>query len=381
MFALDGIRVLDLTRLLPGGICTLMLADQGAEVIKIEQPGMGDYARWYVPRVGEYAAVFHAMNRNKKSVVLDLKHADGLAIFNDLVKTADVVIESFRPKVLPKLGITYNALSAINPQIIMCSLSGLGQTGAMANMASHDLNLAGMTGVLAAGDEQVLPIQAMDFGGAYLSAFAISSALFQRARTQHGTYIDAALLDSGLSLMTLARAESFARDAAPRPRGEFLTGGLACYRVYRTQDEQPLVLAALEPKFWRTFCQLAGRDDLATEDYLTPDEAYQAGVIAQVGDLVASKSHADWMEILAGSETCASAVQDVKQAADDPQIQTRDALYMADGVAHTYTPFKMGSRVAHQTAPDLGEHSAEILAEVGIDAARFGALQTVGIVG
>jgi len=364
-FPLENIRVLDLTRLLPGGICTLMLADQGAEVIKVEQPGMGDYARWYVPRMGDYAAVFHAMNRNKRSISLDLKQPEGLAILTRLVQDADVLIESFRPKVSQKLGITYDDLRAVNPRIIVCSLSGLGQSGSHANTAAHDLNLAGMTGVLAAGNAQVLPIQAMDFGGAYMAAFAISTALFGRERSGQGTFIDTALMDTGISMMTMARAEAHARQAAPRPMGETLSGGYACYRVYRTADDKPLVVAALEPKFWENFCRLAGRDDLATRSFLDPTE--QESLIQAMTTLIASRTHADWLALLAqdGGETCVTPMLDVLQAAQHPQIQARGALYVADGVAHTYTPFVMGERVPHQPAPALGEHTEAVLRAAG----------------
>lgn len=379
MFALNYIKVLDLTRLLPGGICSLMLADQGAEVIKVEQPVMGDYARWYVPRVGDYAAVFHAMNRNKQSLALDLKTDVGRDILLTLVREADVLLESFRPQVIEKLDITYDTLRAINPRLVMCSLSGYGQTGELANSAAHDLNLAGISGVLAAGTSQVLPIQAMDFGGAYLAAFAIVTALFQRERTGEGAYIDAALLDAGISMMTLARAHAFAEQSAPKPAGEVLTGGYACYRVYRTQDDQPLVLAALEPKFWQTFCQLAGRDDLAQRNYLIPNE--QPELIETVAGIIATKPLSAWLAILDISETCASPILDVIQAADQPQIQAREAWYLADGIAHTYTPFKMGQRVPHQPAPDLGQHTDVVLESAGFTAAQIATWRESGVIG
>jgi alpha-methylacyl-CoA racemase len=374
---LENIRVLDLTRLLPGGICTLMLADQGAEVIKIEQPHLGDYARWYIPRVGEYAAVFHAMNRNKSSLVLDLKKAEGVGLLKRLVETADVLVESFRPNVIKRLGISYDDLKAINPRLVVCSLSGYGQTGDFANTAGHDLNFAAVSGVLAAGNEQVLPVLAMDFGGAYFGAFAISTALFQRERTGKGTHIDVALLDSGISMMTLARAESFARQRPPLPNGETLSGGFACYRVYRTADNLPLVLAALEPKFWESFCRLAGRDDLAIVNFLSPDE--QPTLIETMTQLIASKSHAEWMRLLDGSETCATGILDVMQAAEHPALQARGALYMADGVAHTRSPFHIGDPIPHRPAPKLGADTERVLSEIGLSEAELAKLRQDGV--
>lgn len=375
---LTQIRVLDLTRLLPGAICTLMLADQGAEVIKIEQPISGDYARWYVPRVGDYAAVFHAMNRNKRSVVIDLKAPEGLDILLNLVKGADVVIDSFRPQVMAKIGLGFEQLQQVNPRLVVCSLSGFGQHGPLANAASHDLNLAGLTGVLATGQQQVLPIQAMDFGGAYMAAFGIMTALFARERTGKGAFVDAALMDAGLSLMTLVRAEAFARQTPPQPAGEVLSGGYACYHVYQTLDGRALTLAALEPKFWMTFCQLADRHDLANANYLDPDE--QTHLIQEMTALCASKTHAEWMTLLANGETCASEVLDVMQTANHPQIQARQALYMADGVAHTYTPFYLSSRIPHQTAPALGADTANILLQAGYTSAEIQSLAAQGVI-
>jgi crotonobetainyl-CoA:carnitine CoA-transferase CaiB-like acyl-CoA transferase len=318
------------------------------------------------------------MNRNKRSVVLDLKQPAGLAILLNLVKGADVLIDSFRPQVMAKMGLDFAHLQHINPRLVACSLSGFGQQGPMANTAAHDLNLAGLTGVLATGQSQVLPIQAMDFGGAYLAAFGIMTALFARERTGQGAFIDAALLDAGLSLMTLARADSFARQQPPHPSGEVLTGGYACYRVYTTSDGQAITLAALEPKFWMTFCQLAGRDDLAKANYLDPDE--QPYLIEQVTALCATKSQAEWMQLLATSETCVNEVLDVLQAAQYPQIQARQALYVADGIAHTYTPFHLGGRIPHQPAPALGADTYHILQQAGYPTNELQSLAEQGII-
>jgi crotonobetainyl-CoA:carnitine CoA-transferase CaiB-like acyl-CoA transferase len=365
-------------------MCSLMLADQGAEVIKIEQPVSGDYARWYVPRVGDYAAVFHAMNRNKSSVVLDLKQPEGQDLLFQLVKTADVLLESFRPQVSQKLGLDFATLSGINPRLILCSLSGFGQTGPLAHIAGHDLNFAGLSGVLAAGEGGVLPIQAMDFGGAYMAAFAISTALYQREKSGQGCPIDVALLDSGLSLMTLARAETFARSAPPRPAGEALTGGYACYRVYTCADGGALTLAALEPKFWETFCALAERPDLARLNFLDPDPAVQAQLRQELEALFLGQTRAAWVERLSAAETCANEVLTVAEAETQPQIQARQALYHADGVAHTFTPFHLGlpweQRISHQAAPALGQDTWRILSQMGLGQAELDRLQAMQVI-
>lgn len=375
---LSGIRVLDLTRLLPGAVCTLMLADMGAEVIKVEQPDIGDYLRWYLPRVGDYAAAFHALNRNKKSITLNLKHPQASTVLQSLVAGADVLIENFRPQVARRLGLGYSSLQAINPRLVLCSLSGFGQAGPFANTAGHDLNFAGLTGVLAAGDGGVLPVQTMDFGGAYLAAFAIVTALFQRERSGSGTAIDAALLDAGISLMTLARAESFARAAPPLPAGELLSGGYACYRSYLTADGGRITLAALEDKFWIRFCQVVGREDLANKVYLAPD--LQATLIPQLEALFLTKSAAEWTALLSEVDACAMPIYDVMEAADHEALQARGALYEAEGVAHTRTPFLMGSPVAHQPAPALGADSDAQLAAIGYDPETVATLRAQGVI-
>jgi crotonobetainyl-CoA:carnitine CoA-transferase CaiB-like acyl-CoA transferase len=374
-FPLQNVRVLDLTRLLPGAICTLMLADMGAQVIKVEQPGSGDMMRWYFPREGDYAAIFHATNRNKRSITLDLKK--GMAVFKKLVAGADVVIESYRPAAAARLGITYEELRAENPRLVMCSLSGFGQQGDHANEAGHDLNFAGLAGVLAAGDESVLPIQAMDFGGAYLAAFGISTALFQRERSGQGAYVDAALIDPAISMMMLARADSFARDAAPAPQGELLTGGYACYRVYRASDEKAITLAALEPKFWATVCTLIGRDDLARRFHLNPGD--QAELIAALTETFAQKTRDEWLDILS-DDTCAAPVLDVMQSFGDARLRGRDAFYEADGVAHTRTPFTIGARVPHKSAPILGADTDAVLQSVGYASDDIEDLRAAGII-
>jgi crotonobetainyl-CoA:carnitine CoA-transferase CaiB-like acyl-CoA transferase len=374
-FPLQGVRVLDLTRLLPGAICTLMLADMGAQVIKVEQPLSGDMMRWYFPRVGDYAAIFHATNRNKGSIALDLKK--GMAVFKKLVAGADVVIESYRPAAAARLGITYDELRAENPRLVMCSLSGFGQQGDHANEAGHDLNFAGLAGVLAAGDESVLPIQAMDFGGAYLAAFGISTALFQRERSGQGAYLDAALIDPAISMMTLARADSVARDAAPIPQGELLTGGYACYRVYRSSDEKAITLAALEPKFWTNFCHLVGRDDLAGRFHLNPED--QPELIAELTRIFAQKTRDEWMDILS-DDTCAAPVLNVMQSFGDERLRGRDAFYEADGVAHTRTPFSIGARVQHKAAPVLGADTESVLQAAGYASDEIDGLRAAGII-
>lgn len=378
MLSFDGIRVLDLTRLIPGPVCSLLLADQGADVIKIEQPVAGDYARWYVPRVGDYAAIFHAMNRNKRSVALDLKQPQGSEIFQRLVAEADVVMESFRPGALQRLGLDYESLRAVNPRIILCSLSGFGQTGSLT--PAHDLNLAGLSGILATGNFQPLPIQAMDFGSAYLAAFAIAAALFQRERTQQGAHLDVAMLDAGLSLMALARAESSANNRPPQPAHELLTGGFACYRSYATSDGKHIVLAALEEKFWRNFCQIVNRDDLTSVSYLDPDE--QAHLMTELETLFATKSYAEWVALLDDTETCASPVLDVLETSGHPIVQARGSLYNADDVAHTHSGLRIGDDAppAHMTAPHLGEHTREILQAAGYTSPEMEAWMNTGVI-
>src|SRR5512139_2321641 len=262
--ALRGIKVLDLSRLLPGPYLTMVLADMGADVVKVEDPKLGDYLRAFPPGKGGMSGRFLAINRGKRSLALDLKAAPARDAFLKMVEQADVVVESFRPGVMDKLGIGYAALAAKNPKIIVCSISGFGQTGPYVERAGHDLDYIGLAGVLAmtgpaGGAPQMPGVQIADLaGGALWSATAILGALVGRERSGRGAHLDISMTEGALALLA---AEIGNLDCGARPtRGrETLNGALACYGVYKTKDDRYLAVGALEPKFWIALNQGLGR--------------------------------------------------------------------------------------------------------------------------
>ena len=273
---LEDVRVLDLTRLLPGPLCTVTLADLGADVIKVEAPGVGDYARTRAPlrpaRDPQVAsASFIALNRNKRSVVLDLKSDEGRAAILSLVQTFDLVVESFRPGVLEHLGIGYEQLREVNPRVIVCSINGWGSTGSMAQIPGHDLNYCGMLGILAPSgeveDEPLIPTgQWADTAGALYAAIGVLAALRERDRSGQGQHIEVVLAHAALWSMAMPLAGALASGMAPTRREGLWTGGAVCYQTYRCADGW-VALGALEEKFWRNLCNGLGRPDLVDHRY------------------------------------------------------------------------------------------------------------------
>ncbi|HKX26040.1 MAG TPA: CaiB/BaiF CoA-transferase family protein, partial [Actinomycetota bacterium] len=257
---LDGVRVLDLTRLLPGNYCTLVLADLGADVVKVEEPGRGDYIRWASPLVDGQGAAHRSLNRGKRSMTLDLKSADGPVVLRRLAAGADAVVESFRPGVLERLGGGYEALSAENPRLVYCALTGYGQDGPYRDRAGHDVDYIGLAGILEAtgpaDGPPVLPaVQVGDFGGGMAAAVAVVAGLREAAVTGHGRVLDVSMLDVAVSWTAVSMSWYLAAGQVPARGAMPLTGGLACYRAYRCADGRYLAVGALEPQFWRELCE------------------------------------------------------------------------------------------------------------------------------
>jgi alpha-methylacyl-CoA racemase len=262
---LSGIRILDLSRLLPGAYASQMLADFGADVIKIEEPGGGDYTRFLPPySAGGMGVFFLAINRNKRSMTLNLKAAEGREIFLHLVKRADVLLESFRPGVLARLGLDYEQLKEINPRLIYCAISGYGQDGPYRLRAGHDLNYAGYAGLLhynrGPNGEPAMPATQLGdlVGGSFMAVIGIMAALLGRGQTGEGQIVDVAMTEGVMALLPLISAIYLNTGEAPGPGMSSLDGGLPCYNIYETQDGKYLTLAALEYKFWHTFCERIG---------------------------------------------------------------------------------------------------------------------------
>jgi crotonobetainyl-CoA:carnitine CoA-transferase CaiB-like acyl-CoA transferase len=368
------VRILDLTRLLPGGVCTLLLADMGAQVIKIEDPDGGDYARWMPPLVDGLGAFFRAANRNKQSVILNLKDVRGQAVLKKLAEHADVLIEGNRPGVMARLHCDGDAMRAVNPRLIYCSLSGWGQDGPYARHSGHDLNYLAIAGMLGAMHRpQPLGGQVADTGGALVAVGAILAALFQRERTGEGAYIDASLFESGLLFLFQPWVEAVTLHSRGEPGA--LTGGLACYNVYTTRDGKPVALAALEPKFWTNFCNSVERPDLI-EEYQSP--ARQAYLLAEVAGLFSLRTAAEWDALLRDADCCYTPVNTLNATADDPHVQARELLNAEGGVPRMRSPFRLDSP-ASGAAPGYGEHTRAALHNAGYSDAEIEALYAAGV--
>lgn len=368
--SLEGIRVLDLSRLLPGPFLTMVLADMGADVVKIEAPVIGDYMRQLPPMKGKMSGRFLSVNRDKRSLVLNLKDDKGRDAFMRLVETADVVVESFRPGVMRKLGIDFEALKARNEKIILCSISGYGQSGPYEKRAGHDLNYIALAGVLAMGGPRngkpMMPgTQIADLaGGGLWGATAILGALVGRERNG-GQHLDISMTEGSLALLA-AEIGNLDCVATPPTRGaETLNGALACYGVYETKDKKFIAVGALEPKFWMAFNNAIGRKGDMGEVIAPQDK--QAVIREEISELLREKTREQWSEIFAAHDCCTEAVLEINELQDHPLHKSRQVFFTIpsdDGeVLQVRTP--VGQASARRLAPTLGQHSEEVLREHG----------------
>jgi len=377
MGALSGLRVLDLTRLLPGPYCTMMLADLGAEVVKIEEPGRGDYMRDFPPKLKKESVFFLAVNRNKKSITLNMRSHRGREIFFNLVKGTDVVVEGFRPGIMEKLGIGYEYLKEVNPGIIVCSISGYGQDGPFAQKAGHDwnyLSIAGISGFTGTKEgKPIMPgVQIADIGGgALLTAFCILAAIIAREKTGKGQYIDIAMMDGALAWTCLYAGKHFVDGKSPAPSKEMLTGQFACYNVYKTKDGRYMSLGALEPQFWSAFCKAVGRDDLVREQYAPGKRADE--VVAEVEGIFAVHTREEWIELLKDVDCCCEPVNNFDETFSHPQVLHRNMVvemeHPTEGKIRMLNfPGKFSETPAKMKLPppSLGQHNEEILGELGM---------------
>ena len=374
--ALDGVRVLDLTRLLPGGYATLLMADMGADVVKVEEPGRGDYIRWTPPLAGDLSASHIALNRNKRSLTLNLKSEGGRDAFLRLVPSFDVVIESFRPGVMDRLGVGWSVLEPAHPGLVYCAISGYGQDGPRSQVAGHDANYIGYAGVLSIiGEEGRRPsipgVQIGDLaGGGMAAVISILAALLRRASTGKGDFCDVSMMDGALSWLSIHAAEYVATGAIPQRERMHLSGAYPCYRVYPAADGW-LTVGALEPQFWAALCRALGRDDLLDDGFAVGERRDE--VVRELEALFATRTRAEWMTELDGLDVCVGPVNDFSEAFDDEQVRHREMVVAGEieGVGewtHVGNPIRLSSspgRVDRLPPPRLGEHTDELLKEAG----------------
>ncbi len=374
---LQGIRILDLTRLLPGPFITQLLADMGAEVIKVETPLAGDYARLAPPEMG-LGGLFEMINRGKKSISINYRNARGRDVFLKLVETADVVIESFRPGTAQRMKIDFESLRVIKPDLIYCAMSGYGQSGPLSKRAGHDLNYSALGGALSLNAREgegphVYGLTVADLSGAMLAGLAVLSAIIGKQKSGEGAYLDVALLDGILSWMIpLAGAAYFS--GYPVTGGTLpLQGGLACYNVYETADGKYISLGALESTFWGDFCKVTGRNDLLPRQF---DRAIKDEVAA----IFKGRTLADWLEAFSGSDGCVEPVLSFEEALAHPQVRARGFVREENGrPVGLNSPFAYGSGEV-RPAPGLGEHTLAVLSEF-LSAQELDELSQSGVIG
>ncbi len=398
---LEGIRVLDLSRLLPGGFCSLMLADFGADVVKVEDTGLGDYVRWAPPQYeGAHAsagsALFLALNRNKRSIRIDLKHERGREVLLRLARDTDVLLESFRPGVLDRLGVGYERLREENPGLVYCAITGYGQDGPFRDRSGHDMNYLGLIGLLGlTGEKDGPPMQAAGQiadvgGGALMAAFGILAALRERDGSAaapgsgQGQMVDVSMADGALSWLAMVAGRYFAEGVVPH-RGDLeLAGSLICYRPYRCADGW-VTLGALEPKFWQAWCRGVGREDLIDKQLHGPGSPAHAEVQA----IFEQRTREQWQAFASEHDCCLEPVLDLDEALESELVRAREMVVEIDQpgaerpVRQVGVPVKLGRTPgdpAQRPGPELGEHTDALLAQAGYSEEDIAALREAGAV-
>lgn len=368
---LSGIRILDLSRLLPGPYLTQLLADLGAEVIKVETPLAGDHARLAPPEMG-LGNMYEMINQGKKSLALNYRNRQGRELFLRLAGTADVVLEGFRPTIADKYGIGYEDVCAVKPDIVYCSLSGYGQQGPYQQRAGHDFNYLSVGGALSLNGrpgEKPTPygLPVADLSGGMLAAIAILGALVGRERGGQGMYLDMALLDGVISWVTPLALSAYFSGLKVSAGTHPLLGGRAFFNVYETADGKYLTLAAIEPHFWGDFCKTVGRPDLI-------ERQFDPAVSPEVETIFKRKTQAEWLSLFAENDACVEPVKSIEEMLVDPQVQARGHVCMDGGKpVGMQSPFVF-AREDRLPAPALGADTRALLAEIGVSDEEIDAL-------
>ncbi|HTA14448.1 MAG TPA: CoA transferase [Solirubrobacteraceae bacterium] len=398
---LSGIKVLDLSRLLPGGFCSLLLADFGAEVLKVEDTGAGDYIRWAPPyyegaQDSAKSAMFLSLNRNKRSIRIDLKNEAGREVLLRLVREYDVVLESFRPGVLDRLGVGYERMRQENPGLVYCAISGYGQTGPKRGASGHDMNYLGLIGLLGlSGERGGPPVQSegqiADLGGgALMAAFGIMAALRERDGSPgkpgsgNGQFVDVSMADGALSWLAMVAGRHFADGEVPKRGEQLLAGAVICYRPYECSDGW-ITLGALEPKFWQAWCRGVGREDLIEKQFERPGtEAH-----GQVEQIFKERTRLQWQQFAAEHDCCLEPVLELDEALASELVREREMVVtldqpgVEDGVRQLGVPVKLDRTPAEHNrlpGPGLGEHTEQVLHAAGYSEEQVAELLEQGAV-
>jgi alpha-methylacyl-CoA racemase len=388
---LTGVRVLDLTRLLPGGFCSLLLADFGADVLKVEDTGAGDYVRWAPPYYegaddSAKSAYYLALNRGKRSIRLNLKEERGREVLLRLAREYDVLLESFRPGVLERLGVGYERLREENAGLVYCAISGYGQDGPYTSRSGHDMNYLGLNGLLGlTGERGGPPVQSggqiADIGGgAQMAAFGILAALRERDRSGEGQLVDVSMYDGSLSWLAMVAARYFAEGQAPHRGDPELAGRIICYRPYACEDGW-VTLGALEPKFWQAWCRGVGREDLIEKQF----EAPGSDAHAEVERIFLERTREEWRVFASEHDCCLEPVLDLDEALDSELTRAREMVVEldqpgTDGVKQLGVPVKLSRTPGGPQGPGpaLGENTDEVLREAGYSDDEVEALKESG---
>ena len=389
--ALSALRVLDLTRLLPGAFCSGLMGDLGAEVIKVEEPTNGDYNRQWEPKNKKESGSFLLLNRNKKSLTLNLKSEDGKAVFLRMAKSADIVLEGFRPGVMDRLGLSYERLRDDNPRLIYCAISGYGQDGPYRLAPGHDLNYMALAGALQlfgkAGEGPIVPgLSIADVGGGSLTAvIGVLAAVISREKTGEGQYVDISMMDGVVSWLALHGADYLFGGIEPRGGERPFIGQAPCYNVYECADGKYLSLGIIEAHFWRRFCDVADLPDEADTQW--PTGAAADAQKKRLVDLFKTRARDAWVEMLLGADIPASPVNSIAEALEDPQFKHRQMLQYVEHpvegrVPQLGFPIKLSETPCAIMAPPplLGEHTADLLQELGYSDVEIDQMRDGGVI-
>src|SRR6058998_2704322 len=389
--ALEGITVLDFTRLLPGPFCTQLLCNLGAEVIKIEDPKLGDYMRSVPPIVHDVSYPFLMVNRGKRSLAVDLKTPEGQEIMHKLARGSDVVVEQFRPGVMARLRVAYDDLAMMNPKLVYCSFSGYGQTGPYRELPGHDINfqaLAGILGVTTGREDKapVIPgVPIADLASGFNAAFAILAALRARDRTGRGEFIDVSIYDTAVTLMVLGLARFLATGEEPVAGETLLTGVFPFYNLYETEDGRWLAVATVEPKFWTRMCELVGAPDLLDQQFAEGEA--RAAVAQTLAAKFRERTLESWETLFAGERLPITGVKRVSEVVRDPHVKARGLLPVVDVsglwklqvIAHPAKHASLETRNPTRV-PAKGQDTEEILRSLGYTARQIQTLAKKGVV-